>query len=117
MASIVKDNESIPIQINGVEDHMHVFLIMSKNIALSKLTELIKKHSSRWIKSQDPHYSKFAWQGGYRGFSVSPSLHEKTKNYIINQEKHHRKMSFREEYLMFLEEYGIEYDQRYLWND
>lgn len=117
MASIVKDNESIPIQINGIEDLMHVFLIMSKNISLSKLTELIKKHSSRWIKTLDPYYSKFAWQGGYGGFSVSPSLHEKTKNYIINQEKHHRKMSFREEYLMFLEEYGIEYDQRYLWND
>ena len=117
MGSIIKDNESIPIKINGVEDHVHVLCVMSKNIALAKLVEVIKRHSSRWIKTLDPYYNQFAWQGGYGGFSVSPSLHDKTKLYIENQEEHHKKMSFKEEYLLFLKEYGIEYNEKYLWVD
>ena len=114
---IIKDNESIPIIINGVEDHIHILCVMSKNIALAKFVEEIKRHSSRWIKTKDSHYAKFAWQGGYGGFSVSPSLHDTTKRYIENQEEHHRKKSFKEEYLWFLKEYGIEYNEKYLWND
>jgi len=117
MGSIINDNESIPIKINGVEDHVHILCVMSKNIALAKLVEEIKRHSSRWIKTIDPYYTQFAWQGGYGGFSVSPSLHDKTKRYIENQEEHHKKMSFKEEYLLFLKEYGIEYDEKYLWMD
>jgi hypothetical protein len=61
---------------------------MSKNIALAKLTEEIKRHSSRWIKTRNPYYKQFSWQGGYSGFSVSQSLHDKTKEYIKNQEEH-----------------------------
>ena len=117
MGSIINDNESIPIKINGVEDHVHILCVMSKNISLAKLVEEIKRHSSRWIKTIDPYYTQFAWQGGYGGFSVSPSLHDKTKRYIENQEEHHKKMSFKEEYLLFLKEYGIEYDEKYLWMD
>lgn len=117
MGSVIKDNDSIPILINGVEDHVHVFLVMSKNIALAKLVEEIKRHSSRWIKEQNSYYSKFMWQGGYAGFSVSSSLCDKTKKYLSNQEDHHRKITFKEEYLMFLKEYGIDYDERYLWSD
>ena len=115
IGSIIKDNESIPIIINGVEDHIHILCVMSKNIALAKLVEEIKRHSSRWIKTKGTHYSKFAWQGGYGGFSVSPSLHDKTKRYIQDQEKHHQKMSFKEEYLLFLKEYGVGYNENYLW--
>ncbi len=117
IGSIIKDNESIPIIINGVEDHVHILCVMSKNIALAKLVEEIKKQSSRWIKTKDSYYNHFAWQGGYGGFSVSPSLHDKTKRYIENQEEHHKKMSFKEEYLLFLKEYGIDYDERYIWID
>ena len=115
--SIIKDNESIPIKINGVEDHIHILCIMSKNIALAKLVEEVKRHSSRWIKTIDPYYAQFAWQGGYAGFSVSPSLHDRTKRYIENQEEHHRKKSFKEEYLLFVKEYGIDYNDKYLWTD
>ena len=117
IGSIIKDNQSIPIIINGVEDHIHILCVMSKNIALARLVEEIKRHSSRWIKTKDRHYVGFAWQGGYGGFSVSPSLHDKTKRYIENQEEHHKKMTFKEEYLLFLKEYGMKYDQRYLWSD
>lgn len=90
---------------------------MSKNIALAKLVEDIKRHSSRWIKTKDPHYKTFSWQAGYGAFSVSPSLHDKTKQYILNQEVHHKKMTFKEEYLLFLKEYGIDYKEEYLWRD
>ncbi|MUP37668.1 transposase [Labilibaculum euxinus] len=117
IGALIKDNDSIPIIINGVEDHVHVLCVMSKNIALAKLVEEIKRHSSRWIKTKGSNYSKFAWQGGYIGFSVSSSVHDKTKQYIENQEEHHRKLTFRDEYLLFLKEYGIEYNEEYLWRD
>ena len=85
IGAIIKSNDSIPIIINGVEEHIHVLFVMSKNIALAKIMEEMKKNSSRWIKTKSKYYSNFAWQGGYGGFSVSPSVHDKTKNYIINQ--------------------------------
>ncbi|WP_240925047.1 transposase [Maribellus sediminis] len=68
MGAIIKDNDSIPILINGVKDHVHILCVMSKNIALSKLVEEIKRHSSRWIKTKGRHYLNFSWQGGYAGF-------------------------------------------------
>jgi putative transposase len=89
-----------------------------------ELYELIKVHyernCERGVKSEgtvNRYFIEFGWQGGYGGFSVSPSLHDKTKNYIIKQEEHHKKMSFKEEYLLFLKEYGIEYNEQYLWTD
>jgi REP element-mobilizing transposase RayT len=117
IGSIIKDNGSIPVLINGTADHVHILFVLSKNISLAGITEEIKRHSSRWIKTQGEKYENFAWQGGYAGFSVSQSLHEKTKHYIERQEEHHRKISFKEELILFLKEYGIEYDERYLWND
>ncbi len=117
IGAIIKDNGSTPIISNSVRDHIHILCVMSKNIVLSKFIEEIKRHSSRWIKTKGEQYQKFAWQGGYGGFSVSPSLHDKTKLYIEHQEEHHKKMTFREEYLMFLKEYGIEYEEQYLWTD
>lgn len=117
MASIIKDNESIPIIINGVEDHVHILCIMSKNIALSKLVELVKKHSSRWIKTKGYYYRSFGWQNGYAGFSVSPSEHDEIKDYIVLQETHHKKITFQEEYIELLKQEGIEYKEEYLWSD
>lgn len=117
IGAILKDNDSIPIIINGVENHVHIFCVMSKNISLAKLVEEIKRHSSRWLKTISRHYLNFAWQGGYAGFSVSPSLHSKTKEYISNQEKHHRKMSFKEEYILFMKKYGVDYNEKFIWND
>jgi len=117
IGAIIKDNGSIPILINGMSNHIHILCVMSKNIALARLTEEIKRHSSRWIKTKGSYYNQFAWQGGYAGFSVSQSLHDKTKRYIQNQEEHHKKINFQEELIAFLKEYGIEYDERYLWTN
>jgi REP element-mobilizing transposase RayT len=117
IGSVINDRGSIPILINGIKDHVHILCVMSKNISLAQLTEEIKRHSSRWIKTLDSYYSNFAWQGGYAGFSVSLSLVEKTKKYIENQEEHHKKKTFKEELILFLQEYKVEYDERYLFTD
>jgi putative transposase len=90
---------------------------MSKNIALAKLTEEIKRHSSRWIKTLDDYYRNFAWQGGYAGFSVSYSSYDNVIRYIENQEIHHLKIDYKEELQENLDENGIEYDEKYLWSD
>ncbi len=117
MGRVIKDNDSIPIIINGTHDHVHVLCVMSKTITVAKLTEEIKRHSSRWIKTQGNQYIGFAWQGGYAAFSVSPSLDDRTRDYIMNQENHHKKMTFKEELVLFLKEYGIDYNEKYLWDD
>jgi REP element-mobilizing transposase RayT len=117
MGSIIKDNQCIPIIINGVENHVHILFIMSKNIALSAIMEQVKKHSSRWMKTLGSDYDNFGWQGGYGGFSVSQTIHNITKKYIENQEEHHRKITFKEEYLRLLQEYGVDYNEDYLWSN
>jgi len=115
MGGVIKSSNSIPVNINGTEDHVNVLCIMSKNISLSDLMEDIKKNSSRWIKTKGTHYQNFAWQGGYAGFSVSQSKVDVVSRYIDNQKEHHKHQTFREEYIQFLKEYGIEYNEDYLW--
>jgi hypothetical protein len=88
---------------------------MSKNVSLAGLVEEIKRHSSRWIKTLHPHYRQFAWQAGYAGFSVSQSVLKRSIKYIENQEIHHRKTTFEDEVRSFLNEYGVEYDERFIW--
>lgn len=115
IGGVVKLSKSIPIQINGKEDHIHVLCIMSKNISLADLLEDIKKNSSRWIKTKGVHYQNFAWQGGYSGYSVSQSKAEVVDRYISNQKEHHKHQTFKEEYIQFLKENSIEYNEEYLW--
>jgi putative transposase len=117
MGAIIKDNNSTPIIINGVEDHVHILCIMSKNIALAKLVENIKKYSSKWIKTKGKSYIDFSWQNGYGGFSVGYNTYQITENYIKNQENHHKKKSYKDEYLELLKLYDVVYDERYLWTD
>ncbi len=117
MGAIMNDLECTPIIINGTSNHVHIFCILSKNIAMAKLVEDVKRHTSRWIKTKDVYYKDFAWQGGYGCFSVSPSVFEKTKHYILKQKEHHRNKTFEEEYLLFLKEYKIEYKEDYVWDD
>jgi len=111
----IKENQSQPIRINGVENHIHILAIMSKNIALSKLVEEIKRSSSRWIKTKGEEYQNFKWQGGYAGFSVSKSVVDIVKRYIDNQKQHHKKKSVQEEYVQILKENEIDFDENHLW--
>ncbi|MDD2284414.1 MAG: IS200/IS605 family transposase [Paludibacter sp.] len=115
LGGILKSTKSVPIAINGIENHIHILCIISKNISLADLLEELKRNSSRWIKSKGVDYNDFAWQGGYGGFSVSQSKVNTVKTYIENQKEHHRTVSFKEEYILFLKEYGIDYNEDYLW--
>ena len=83
-------------------------------MAPADLVEEIKKSSSKWIKTKGVHYKNFYWQDGYGGFSVSNSGVETVKRYILNQKKHHEKVSFMDEYKTLLEAYGISFEDRYL---
>ena len=115
LGGILQKNKSVPIAINGVEDHVHILCIMSKNISLADLLEELKRNSSRWIKTKGSDYTDFAWQGGYGGFSVSQSKVDVVKRYIENQKEHHKNETSKEEYLRFLKEYNVDYDPNYLW--
>jgi REP element-mobilizing transposase RayT len=117
IGGVITRTGSIPIRINGMPDHIHILCALSKNISLATLVKEIKTSSSKWIKGLTPRYAGFEWQRGYAAFSVSQSVREATIIYITNQAEHHRKFSFREEYLAFLKEYGVEYDEEYLWSE
>jgi REP element-mobilizing transposase RayT len=116
MGGTIKRLGGIPFMINGMPDHVHVFSSLPKTVALSKFIEDIKRTSSKWIKTKDIIYQHFAWQNGYAGFSVSSSKKDVVVKYIANQKKHHEKLTFKEEVLQFLNEYEVEYDERYLWD-
>ena len=104
---------SVPIRKQDAHE-LYAYIGSIIKSADSKLIEKIKSTSNKWIKGKDNYYHHFAWQGGYGGFSVSPSLHDKTTQYILKQEEHHRRLTFKEEYLLFLKEYNIQYDENYL---
>ena len=105
------------IRVGGIGDHVHVVCVLSRNENVSHLVEEIKRNSSRWIKTLDSTYEHFAWQGGYAVFSVSQSQVDKVVDYVANQAEHHKKQSFRDEYLTFLRLYNVEYDDRYVLSD
>ena len=116
MAGILKAQNCTAIIINGVSDHIHILNTFSRTITISKMIELVKKQSSKWIKTKGGKYKNFHWQAGYGSFSVSPSKVESVKRYIQNQKEHHKKIKFKEEFRKFLEEYKMEYDERYVWD-
>jgi len=104
------------IKVGGYVDHIHILCLLSKKIALMKLMEEIKSHSSKWIKTKGAAYQNFYWQDGYGAFSVNPSEVETVIAYIANQHEHHKKKTFQEEYRMFLKKYNVDYDERYVWD-
>jgi putative transposase len=114
LGGILKNLKSIPIRIGGTSDHVHILCTLPKTLALADLLEEIKKSSSKWIKTKGERYKSFYWQDGYGGFSVSSFHVDVIKNYISNQKKHHKKVTFLEEYKKLLDEYGVPYDEKYL---
>jgi putative transposase len=116
MGGILRNNDSRLIDAGGTNDHVHLLISQSKNVALSALMKEVKKDSSSWIKTKGRGFRNFHWQDGYGGFSVGKPDIPALKQYLASQKEHHRRRSFQEELIQFLEEYGIEYDERYLWN-
>lgn len=105
IGGIIRAMDSIPIAVGGTTNHVHILASLPKTMALSDFVRKIKSNSSKWIKQLDRHYQVFSWQDGYGAFSVSPSLLDKTVNYINRQNEHHKKMTFQEEYKLFLDNY------------
>ncbi|MGD1100497.1 MAG: IS200/IS605 family transposase [Terriglobia bacterium] len=116
LATVLNNLDSPARKIGGMSDHVYILFRMSKNHALAHVVETVKTSSSKWIKTQSPALRAFHWQSGHGGFSVSPSEAEAVAEYIDRQEEHNRVVSFQEEYRKFLQTYGVEYDERYVWD-
>ena len=116
LGGICNGLECYSVKIGGYEDHIHILCLLSKKLALIKLLEELKSHSSKWIKTKDQNLKDFYWQDGYGAFSVSPSGIDMLKVYIENQHEHHKTKTFQEEYRIFMAEYQVEYDERYVWD-
>jgi len=114
IAGIIKAKEQKPIIVNGMPDHIHAFIGLRPMMAISDLVRDIKNNSSKFINERKWVKGKFAWQEGYGAFSYSHSHIKAVYNYILNQEEHHRKKTFREEYISFLKKFEVPYDEKYL---
>lgn len=116
IAGTLKHLDCIPIIIDGSIDHIHILCSVSKNLSLSETIRKIKTSSSKWIKTKDNKLEDFSWQKGYAAFSVSQSAIEDVKRYIYDQKQHHKKLSFKEELIKFLEKHKIDYNPEYIWD-
>lgn len=114
IGGIVRNVDGYPLTVGSIENHIHILATIPKTMSVSEFVQKVKANSSRWIKTLDKYYESFAWQEGYGAFCVSPSLLKKTIHYIETQEEHHYKESVRAEFIRFLQENGIEFDERYL---
>ncbi len=110
LAGICKNHEMIAVAIGGTENHVHILLHLPPKLALAKAIALLKANSSKWMGEQG---KEFLWQEGYAAFSVSASNLDQVARYIQNQEAHHRKTSFEDEFRALLRKHGVEYDPKY----
>lgn len=114
IAGIIRCKEQKPIIVNGMPDHIHVFVGLRPAMAISDLVRDIKNNSTNFINERRFLRGKFCWQEGYGAFSYGQSQIERVYNYILNQEQHHKKKKFKEEYIALLKKFEISYDDKYL---
>jgi REP element-mobilizing transposase RayT len=115
IGGIIQNQGCQPLQIGGMPDHRHIVLAIRPDLSVSEVVRTIKSNSSKWINEQHETQGSFTWQAGFGAFSISSSQMDVVREYVRNQETHHRKMSFQQEYLAFLKKHEIAYDERYLW--
>jgi putative transposase len=115
MGGIFRELGATPLLINGPTDHVHILAVLPAKLSVAEILNKVKANSSGWVHKTFPTRSTFAWQIGYAAFGVSPSQKPTALDYIAGQEEHHRKISFKEEFISFLKKHEIEYDERYLW--
>lgn len=116
IGGIIKAENQIPIKINGMPDHVHLAFAMKPSKSISDLMRVVKSNSSKWINEQKFTEIKFAWQRGFGAFSYGQSQLARLVRYIENQEAHHRKQSFKQEYLRFLRAFEIDFEEEYLFD-
>ena len=114
LGGAVRQAGAVPDAVGGVADHVHLLIGLRATHCLSNVVQDIKTASSKWVH-REIRQLVFSWQEGYGAFTVSSSHRVRVKNYIANQERHHRRKSFQEEYLELLEKAGVDYDPKFLW--
>ena len=117
VGNLINETGCTTIIVNGVADHVHCFVGLKPSVSISELMKSIKAKSSKWINEHQLTDSRFEWQEGYGVFSYSQSQRSRVYQYIQNQAEHHRKQTFREEYLHFLDKFNVPVDERYIFND
>ena len=116
LARVFSEEDCPTIEVGGSSDHVHVLCSLSRSRTVSDVIREAKSNSSSWAKSLGGMYTKFSWQAGYGAFSVHPSQVGLLREYIQNQPEHHRVRTFQEEYLDFLHEYQVPYDEKHIWS-
>lgn len=116
LATLFKSCDSPALIINGDRDHIHELFTLARTWTVADVVEEVKKRSSKWLKTKDAKLQAFQWQAGYGALSVSQSLVEQVRRYITNQKAHHRQQPFQDEYRALLQKYGIEFDEKYVWD-
>ncbi|MDP1880590.1 MAG: transposase [Parachlamydiaceae bacterium] len=114
MGGIIRNHNGSLLEIGGIEDNVHLLICLKNLDNYSYLLRDIKAHSTLWIHKNFPDLKEFEWQEGFSSFSLHFSLIDTVKNYIRNQEKHHKTVTFEEEYLKFLDGQNIQYDKRFV---
>ncbi len=114
IAGIIKEKHQKSIVVNGMPDHIHAFVGLRPAMSIADLARDIKNNSSNFINDHKLVKGRFAWQEGYGAFSYSRSHIQRVYNYIVNQEAHHKKQTFKQEYISLLKKFEIEYDEKYL---
>jgi putative transposase len=117
IGNLINENDCKSFIVNGVEDHIHCLIGLRPRVSISDLMQSVKAKSSKWINEQKLTSERFEWQEGYGVFSYSHSHIDAVYKYIENQEKHHEKRTFKEEYLDFLEKFEVPFDERYIFED
>ena len=116
MSGILRNEKCVPLQVGGIEDHVHILTGLPRTVTIAHIVENVKTGSTKWLKANGPGCANFAWQAGYCVVGVGPDQIQEKIRYIQNQVEHHRSMTFQEEYRRFLDEAGIPYDERYVWD-
>jgi len=111
LGGIAKQNKMKTLAIGGASDHVHILISLPSTLSVAKATQLFKGNSSKWIRETFPKLRGFSWQQGYGAFSISISGVDATVAYIRNQAEHHRRRSFREEFVKMLRRHGLEYEE------
>ncbi len=114
ISGILNNTKQFSLAVNGYKDHVHLFFEMHPTTALSDIIRIVKTNSSKWINERKFVKGKFRWQEGYGAFSYSKSQRNNVIKYIMQQEKHHREKTFREEYLELLKKFDIKFDNHYV---
>lgn len=114
ITGIIRNKKHKPLAINGMPDHIHIFLGLNPNVSVSDAVRDIKSNSSNFVNEKKFIKGKFAWQDGFGAFSYSHSQIDTVIKYINKQQIHHQKKTFKEEYLEFLKKFKVVYDERYI---